>query len=169
MATTKLRKRDTGERGNGGQFATIVRPDAPVRVPEAPTEGREIALSSGARQITDRVESRFDNEGRTVISIRINREQLATSGYRQGAAPWDIYDEDVTDEQVDAYLEQCSDDPETFGDELGFPGEARWHSRTSTLELTHTGYEGVSDQELSTNVSATLGDFRRVLLLREWT
>lgn len=169
MATTKLRKRDTGERGNGGQFATTIRPDAPVEVPKAPAEKREIVLSSGVKLIVDLVESRFDAEGRTVVSIRINREQLATSGYRQGAAPWDIYDEDVTDEQVDAYLEQCSDGPETFGDELGFPGEVRWHSGTSTLELTHTGYEGVSDQDLSTNVSATLGDFRRALLLRDWS
>lgn len=169
MATTKLRRRDTGEQGNGGQFATTVRPDAPVHVPEAPAQGRDIVLASGVRQIVDQVEARFDGEGRTVVSIRINREQLATSGYRHGAAPWEVRDEDVSDEQVDAYLEARSDDPEAFGDELGFPGEARWDSASSTLELTHTGYEGVSDKDLSTNVDATVGDFRRVLLLREWT
>lgn len=169
MVTTKLRKRDTGEQGNGGQFATTIRADAPVQVPEAPAEGRHITLSSGVRQIVDLIEARFDVEGRTVVSIRINRTQLPVSDFRQGPAPWEVRDEDVDGAKIDAYLEACSDDPETFGDELGFPGEARWNSTSSTLELTHTGYEGVSDQDLSTNVSTSLGDFRRALLLREWT
>lgn len=168
MATTKLRKRDTGEQGNGGQFATTIRPDAPVEVPKAPADSREIVLSSGVEQLVDLVESRFDVEGRTIVSIRINREQLATSGYRQGAAPWDVYDGNVSNEQVDTYLEACSDDPEAFGDDLRFPGEARWKSAASTLELTHTGYEGVTDEDLSSTVSATLGDFRNDLRLHEW-
>lgn len=99
----------------------------------------------------------------------MNREQLPASGFRRGAAPWDVLDEDVTDEQVDEYLEQCSDDPESFGCERGFPGEARWNSASSTLELTHTGFEGVSDKDLTSTVSAAFGDFRRVLLGREWS
>lgn len=169
MVTTKLRKRDTGEQGNGGQFATATRHDVAVQVPEPPISGREVVVGAGHGDLAEHVEARFDAEGRTVVSIQINRDQLPTSGYRQGSAPWEIRDEDVSDEQVDTYLEQCSDDPGTFGDELGFPGEARWNSAASTLELTHTGYEGVSDQDLSTTVSATLGDFRRVLLLREWS
>jgi len=167
MATTKVRKRDTGEQGNGGQFATTVRPDAPVAVRETP-HGRDVVVAPGHRPLVERLESRFDAEGRTVVSARIDRAQLPVSDYRQGPAPWEVRDEDVDDEKVDAYLEACSDDPETFGDELGFPGEARWDSASHTLELTHTGYEGVSDQDLSTTVSATLGDFRRALLLREW-
>ena len=167
MATTKLRKRDTGEQGNGGQFATTVRSDAPVAVPGTP-HGRDVVVAPGLRPLVEHLESRFDAEGRTVVSVRIDRSQLPVSDFRQGPAPWEVRYEDVDDAKVDAYLESCSDDPETFGDELGFPGEARWDSATHTLELTHTGYEGVSDQDLSTTVTATLGDFRRALLLREW-
>lgn len=166
MATTKLRKRETGEQGNGGQFATKLRDDAPIQVREAP--GRDLVISPGMGRLVERLESRFDAEGRTVVSIRIDRYQLPVSDYRQGPTPWEVRDETVDDEKVDAYLETCSDDPETFGDELGFPGEARWDSASHTLELTHTGYEGVSDKDLSTNVTATLSEFRRALLLREW-
>lgn len=166
MGTTKLRKRDTGEQGNGGQFATTLRDDAPIQVPEAP--GRDLVVAPGTLRLVERLESRFDAEGHTVVSIRIDRDQLPVSDYRQGPAPWEVRDENVDDERVDAYLEACSDDPETFGDELGFPGEARWDSASHTLELTHTGYEGVSDKDLSTNVTATLSEFRRALLLREW-
>ncbi|SLN03000.1 hypothetical protein FM103_13690 [Corynebacterium xerosis] len=168
MTTTKLRKRDTGERGNGGQFATAVRRDVAVQVPESPAPRREVVVAPALRDITENVVSRFDAEGRTVVSIQINRTLLPTSGYRQGSAPWDVRDEGVSVEQVDAYLEACSDDPEAFGDDLGFPGEARWISASSTLELTHTGYEGASDEELSSTVSATLGDFRNGLRLHEW-
>lgn len=166
MVTTKLRKRDTGEQGNGGQFATAVRDDAAVQVPETP--GRDVVVALGLRRLVERLESGFDSEGRTVVSVRIDRTQLPVSDYRQGPAPWEVRDEDVDDEKVDAYLEACSDDPETFGDELGFPGEARWDSASHTLELTHNGFEGASDEDLSSTVSATLGDFRRALLLREW-
>lgn len=166
MVTTKLRKRDTGEQGNGGQFATTLRDDAPVQVPETP--GRDLVVAPGTLRLVERLESRFDAEGRTVVSIRIDRDQLPVSDYRQGPAPWEVRDEDVDDAKVDAYLEACSDDPETFGDELGFPGEVRWDSASHTLELTHTGYEGVSDKDLSTNVTATLSELRRALLLREW-
>ena len=169
MTKTKLRKRDTGEQGNGGQFATATRHDVAVQVPEPSASGRELVVSPGLRTLVEHLEARFDAEGRTIVSIQINRTQLPTSGYRQGPAPWEARDEDVSDEQVDAYLEAHSDDPEAFGDDLGFPGEARWNSAASTLELTHTGYEGVSDEDFSTTVSATLGDFRRVLLLREWS
>ncbi|MFC5378950.1 hypothetical protein ACFPJ3_21085 [Brachybacterium sacelli] len=126
-------------------------------------------MSPALRYLAEHVESRFDANGRTVVSIQINRDQLPTSGYRQGSAPWDVRDEDVSDEQVDTYLEACSDDPEVFGDDLGFPGEARWNSASSTLELTHTGYEGVTDDELSSTVSASLGDFRNDLRLHEWS
>lgn len=168
MVTTKLRKRDTGEQGNGGQFATATRHDAAVQVPERPAPGRKVVVSPALRYLVEHVEARFDAEGRTVVSIQINRTQLPTSGYRQGPAPWEVRDEHVSDEQVDAYLEARSDDPETFGDDLGFPGEARWNSASSTLELTHTGYEGVTDEELSSTVSATLGDFSNDLRLHEW-
>ena len=168
MVTTKLRKRDTGERGNLGQFATAVRRDVAVQIPESPAPGREVALSPGLHYLAEHVESRFDANGRTVVAIQINRTQLPTSGYRQGINPWDVHDDEVSDEQVDTYLEACSDDPEAFGDDLGFPGEARWISASSTLELTHTGYEGVTDDELSSTVSATLGDFRNDLRLHEW-
>lgn len=168
MTTTKLRKRDTGEQGNRGQFATAVRRDVGVQVPESPAPGREVVVSPGLRYFAEHVESRFDAKGRTVVSIQINRTELPTSGYRQESAPWDVHDEVVSDEQVDTYLEACSDDPEAFGDDLGFPGEVRWNSASSTLELTHTGYEGITDEELSTTVSDTLGDFRDDLRLHEW-
>lgn len=168
MTTTKLRKRDTGEQGNRGQFATAVRRDVAVQVPESPEPGREVVVSPGLRYLVEHVDSRFDTEGRSVVSIQINRTQLPTSGYRQGSKPWDMHDDEVSDEQVDTYLEARSDDPEIFGDELGFPGEARWISASSTLELTHTGYEGVADDELSSTVSASLGDFRNDLRLHEW-
>lgn len=169
MVTTKLRKRDTGEQGNGGQFATATRHDVAVQVPEPSASGRKLVVSPGLRTLVEHVEARFDAEGRTVVSIQINRDQLPTSGYLQGSAPWEIRDEDVSDEQVDAYLEAHSDDPGAFGDDLGFPGEARWNSATSMLELTHTGYEGVTDEDLSATVSATLGDFRNDLRLHEWS
>lgn len=168
MTTTKLRKRDTGEQGNGGQFATAARHDVAVQVPESPAPGRVVVVSPALRYLAEHVESRFDTEGRSVVSVQINRTQLPTSGYRQGSEPWDIHDDEVSDEQVDTYLEARSDDPEAFGDDLGFPGEARWISASSTLELTHTGYEGVTDEELSSTVSATLGDFRNDLQLHEW-
>jgi len=168
MTTTKLRKRDTGEQGNGGRFATAVRHDVAVQVPESPAPGRDLVLAPALRDITENVVSRFDANGRTVVSIQIHRDQLPTSGYRRGSKPWDVHDVEVTDEQVDTYLETRSDDPEAFGDDLGFPGEARWISASSTLELTHTGYEGVTDEELSSTVSATLGDFRNDLRLHEW-
>lgn len=169
MTTRKLRKRDTGEHGNRGQFATTTRHDVEVQVPESPAPGREVVVSTALRYLTDHIEARFDTEGRTVVSIQINRDQLPTSGYRQGSAPWEVRDEDVSDEQVDAYLEAHSDDPGAFGDDLGFPGEARWNSATSMLELTHTGYEGVTDEDFSTTVSTTLGDFRNDLRLHEWS
>lgn len=168
MSTTKVRKRDTGERGNGGQFAMTTRHDVTVHVTETPAPGREVTVSPGLHDLTKRVASSFDSDGRSVVAIQIDREQLPTSGYQVGSAPWDVSDDEISDEQVDTYLEARSDDPETFGDDLGFPGEARWNSATSTLELTHTGYEGVTDEELSSTVSATLGDFRRDLILREW-
>lgn len=168
MTTTKLRKRDTGEQGNRGQFATAVRHEVAVQVPESPAPGRDVVVAPALRYLAEHVESRFDAKGRTVVSIQIHRTQLPTSGYRQGSAPWDVRDEVVSDEQIDTYLEARSDDPETFGDDLGFPGEARWNSASSTLELTHTGYEGVTDEELSSTVSATLGDFRNNLRLHEW-
>jgi len=169
MTTTKLRKRDTGEQGNRGQFATAIRRDVAVQVPESPAPGRDVVVSPGLRYLAEHVESRFDGKGRSVVSIQINRDQLPTSRYRQGSAPWDVRDAEVSDEQVDTYLEARSDDPEAFGDDLGFPGEVRWNSAASTLELTHTGYEGVSDEELSSTVSATLGDFRNDLRLHEWS
>ncbi|MGP9843301.1 hypothetical protein [Brachybacterium sp. 107] len=168
MATTKLRKRDTGEQGNGGQFAVTARHDVAVRLPESPAPGRDVVVSSALRHLTEHIEARFDAEGRTVVSIQINRDQLPTSGYREGFVPWEVRDDEVSDDQVDAYLETHSDDPEAFGDDLGFPGEARWNSASSTLELTHTGYEGVTDEDLSATVSATLGDFRNDLLLHKW-
>lgn len=168
MTTTRLRKRDTGEQGNRGQFATAVRRDVAVQVPESPAPGRDLVLAPELRDITENVVSRFDAKGRTVVSILIHRDQLPTSGYGRGSKPWDVHDVEVTDEQVDTYLETRSDDPEAFGDDLGFPGEARWNSASSTLELTHTGYEGVTDEDLSSTVSATLGDFRNALRLHEW-
>ena len=169
MTTTKLRKRDTGEQGNGGQFATAARHDVTVQVPESPAPGRDVVVSPALRYLAEHVESRFDTEGRSVVSVQINRTQLPTSGYRQGINPWDVHDDEVSDEQVDTYLEGCSDDPEAFGDYLGFPGQAKWISASSTLELTHTGYEGVTDDELSSTVSASLGDFRNDLRLHEWS
>lgn len=168
MTTTKLRKRDTGEQGNGGQFATAARLDVAVQVPESPAPGRDVVLAPALHDIAEHVEAKFDAEGRTVVSIQINRTQLPMSCYLQGSNPWDVHDDEVSDEQVDTYLEACSDDPEAFGDDLGFPGEARWISASSTLELTHTGYEGVSDEDLSSTVSATLGDLRNDLRLHEW-
>lgn len=169
MTTTKLRKRDTGEQGNGGQFAATTRHDVAVHVAEPPTPGRHVVVSPGLRELTEHVEMSFDAEGRTIVTIQIDRERLPTSGYRIGSAPWDIEDDEISHEEVDTYLEARSDDPEAFGDDLGFPGAARWNSAASTLELTHTGYEGVTDEELSSTVSATLGDFRDDLLLRDWS
>lgn len=51
----KVRKRDTGERGNRGEFGTVVRADADVAVPED-SPSREVALPEGldrVRQLHD--------------------------------------------------------------------------------------------------------------------
>ncbi|UQN30487.1 hypothetical protein [Brachybacterium kimchii] len=171
MASTKIRKRDTGEAGNRGQFGTTARPEAAVSVPSpAPTRhGRTIDVGPEVSHLVTDVESTFDEDGRTVIHVQVDREHLPTSSYRVGSAPWDIDDEDVTDDQVDAYLESRSDNPEAFAYDLGFPGRARWNSPTSTLELTHEGFEGIDDDELSGTVSETLRDFGDDLRLHEWS
>lgn len=75
----------------------------------------------------------------------------------------------MPDEQVDAYLEELSDDPDGFADTLGFPGQARWNSAASSLELTHTGYEGIDDGEASALVGDALRDLRDDLRHHEWT
>jgi len=156
--------------GNGGRFAPTTRGDVSVDVPPAPRQapGRELALDSEVGGLATSVEASFDEGGRTVVMIGIDRDQLPTSGYRVGSAPWDIEDEEITDNQVDAYLETRSDDADGFGDDLGFDGQVRWNSSASTLELTHTGYEGISDQDMSAAVSETLRDFRDDLHLHRW-
>ncbi|MCG7308307.1 hypothetical protein [Brachybacterium sp. ACRRE] len=171
MATTKIRKRDTGEAGNKGQFGTTARPDASVTIP-SPTpvrHGRTITVGAEAAHLVFEIESTFDESGRTLIHVQIDREHLPTSAYRVGSEPWDVDDDDVTDDQVDSYLECRSDDPEAFAEDLGFPGGARWDSPTSTLELTHEGFEGIDDDELSATVTETLRDFDDDLRLHEWS
>lgn len=164
-----IRRSEAGMPGNGGQFAPTKRRDAVVYVPPARTApGRAIDLDPQLRPLVESVEATYDAEGRTVVSVQVDREQLPTSRRQTGTAPWDIDDEDVTDEQVDAYLESRSDDPEAFADDLGFPGEARWNSASSTLELTHSGYEGVTDEDMSGVVGETLIDLRDDLRLHEW-
>src|SRR5699024_1013165 len=114
------------------------------------------------------LETSFDGDGRTVVAVGIDRDQLPTSDHHVESAPWEIADEEVSDEQVDTYLESRTDDPETFAEEIGFDGQARGNSATSTLELTHTGFEGVSDEDMSAAVSETLRDFRDDLAVRDW-
>lgn len=171
MASTQLRRRDTGQQGNGGQFAPATRADATVDVAPVPPQapGRELSLDPQVGELATSVESSFDEGGRTVVSIGIDRDQLPTSDYQVRSAPWEIEDEEVTDDQVDAYLESRSDDPHGFGDDLGFDGQAQWNAAASTLELTHTGYEGTSDQDMSAAVSAALEDFRDGLALHQWS
>jgi len=170
MASTQLRKRDTGQQGNKGQFGTAVRREAPVDVPPAALQapGRELTLDPEVAGLATSVESSFDEDGRTKVAVGIYRDQFPTSEYRVGSAPWDIEDEEVTDDQVDAYLESRSDDPDAYGADLGFDGQARWNSATSTLELTHTGYEGISDRDMPATVSEMLRDFRDDLDLHQW-
>ncbi|MDN5688800.1 MAG: hypothetical protein L0G94_19285 [Brachybacterium sp.] len=165
-----IRRADVGLAGNGGRFAPTARGDVAIDVPPAPPQapGRELALDPEINGLAASLESSFDESGRTVVAIGIDRDQLATSDYRVGSAPWELEDEEVTDDQVDAYLESRSDDPEAFGDNLGFDGQVRWNSAASTLELTHTGYEGVSDNAMSAQISDTLRDFRDDLHLHEW-
>lgn len=165
-----IRRADVGLAGNGGRFAPTARGDVTVDVPPAPPQapGRELTLDPEVDGLATSVEPSFDEDGRTVVAIGIDRDQLPTSDYRVGSAPWAITDEEVTDEQVDAYLESRSDDPDGFGDDLGFDGQARWNSAASILELTHTGYEGVNDQAMSAQVSETLRDFRGDLGLHQW-
>lgn len=165
-----IRRAHVGLAGNGGRFAPTARGDVAIDVPPAPPQapGRELALDPEINGLAVNVESSFDESGRTVVAIGIDRDQLPTSDYRVGSAPWELEDEEVTDDQVDTYLENRSDDPEAFGDDLGFDGQVRWNSAASTLELTHTGYEGVSDQTMSAQISDTLRDFRDDLHLHQW-
>lgn len=165
-----IRRADAGLAGNGGQFAPTARGDVVVDVSPAPPQapGRELTLDPEVDGLATNVEASFDEDGRTVVAIGIDRDQLPTSNYRVGAAPWEITDEEITDDQVDTYLETRSDDPEAFGDDLGFDGQARWNSAASTLELTHSGYEGISDQQMSAAVSGALVDFRDDLDLHQW-
>src|SRR5699024_12314735 len=105
---------------------------------------------------------------RTVVAVDFAGAQLPTCVHHVGSAPWEITDEEVSDELVDAYLESRSDDPETFAEEIGFNGQARWNSAASALELTHTGFEGTSDEDISEQVSGALRDFRDDLAVRDW-
>jgi|SRR5699024_2271539 len=165
-----IRRAEAGMAGHGGRFAPTTRGDVVIDVPPAPRQapGRELVLDPELGGLATSVEASFDEDGRTVVAIGIDRDQLPTSDYRVGSAPWDIEDEVVTDEQVDAYLESRSDDADGFADGLGFDGQVRWNSGASTLELTHTGYEGISDQAMSAAVSETLRDFRDDLYLHQW-
>lgn len=163
-----IRRADVGLAGNGGQFAPAARVDVTVEVPPARPPGRELTLDPEVDGLTTSMETYFDGDGRTVVAVGIDRGKLPTSNCRVGSAPWEITDEDVTDEQVDAYLESRSDDPDTFAEDLGFDGQARWNSAASTLELVHTGFEGTSDEEMSAAVSETLRDFSDDLALRDW-
>lgn len=171
MATTKLRKRDTGEQGNRGQFGTAVRPDAAVDVvPDHVTSsGRAISLPPQVQDMAESVEASYDEEGRSVVGVQVRRDALPTSAFRVGVSPWDVTDEDVADDRVDAYLEERSDDPEAFADDLGFPGQARWNAASSTLELTYTGFEGAEDEEISGLVGDALADFREDLQVHDWS
>lgn len=165
-----IRRADAGLAGNGGQFAPTARGDVPIDLLPTPqtAPGREIMLDPEVDDLAKSVETSFDADGRSVMIIGIDREQLPTSSYRVGTAPWEIDDEEITDEQVDTYLESRSDDPEGFADDLGFDGQVRWNSSSSTLELIHTGFEGISDQDMSVAVSETLRDFRDELALTQW-
>src|SRR5690625_2930174 len=165
-----IRRADAGQAGHGGQFAPTARGDVPIDLlrPPQTASGREIVHAPEADGLAKSEETCLDAGGGSVMSIGINHEQLTTSSYRVGTAPWEIDDEEITDEQVDTYLESRSDDPEGFADDLGFDGQVRWNSSSSTLELIHTGFEGISDQDMSVAVSETLRDFRDELALTQW-
>ena len=165
-----IRRADVGLAGNGGRFAPTARGDVAVEVPPAPDRapGRELTLDPEVASLATDLETSFDGDGRTVVAVGIDRDQLPTSDHHVGSAPWEITDEEVSDGQVDAYLESRSDDPETFAEEIGFDGQVRWNSAASALELTHTGFEGVSDEDMSEQVSGALRDFRDDLAVRDW-
>lgn len=165
-----IRRADVGLAGNGGRFATATRGDVAVEIAPAPIRapGRELTLDPEVANLATDAETSFDADGRTVVVIGIDRDQLPTSDYRVGCAPWEITDVKVSDEQVDIYLESRSDDPEAFAEEIGFTGQARWDSPASALELTHTGFEGISDEDMSAAVSETLRNFSDDLAVRGW-
>lgn len=89
MATTKLRKRDTGQAGNRGEFAQLSRREAAIDVSSAtpPVVGRAITLPDDVDGLAEGIESSYDEDGRTVVAVQLDREKLPTSSFTVGSAP----------------------------------------------------------------------------------
>src|SRR5690625_6488017 len=80
-----IRRADAGLAGNGGQFAPTARGDVPIDLLPTPqtATGREIMLDPEVDDLAKSVETSFDADGRSVMIIGIDREQLPTSSYRR--------------------------------------------------------------------------------------
>ncbi|MCG7309678.1 hypothetical protein [Brachybacterium sp. ACRRE] len=150
MTSTKIRKRDTGEAGNKGEFGTIARREAVVDIAQPPRPVDEID-SALARERAEEDRQRRTVRMDTVFAERA--EEIIEKANRRLAR--EGIDERFTFERTDTVKRRLPTEDELRGG--AFPG-AMIEERTTTFvlnrpEISHEGwsFDAVLDREPGTD------------------